>query len=231
MTNCGGAVNERMRKRFPSGRRGGRTGAEAGERAETAPEKGRAGRGSVLPGDFQTKKGARLSIRQTRPGVADKCGVQGGTIRCSIIRASLTVALMVSLSSQTSRCALTARSPWICSRLRVALGLRPSSPQGCRFPAVPKALCRSIFRERCGRPKGAGNAAFCNTGGRRSEPGTAGLFSMRATEPLREIRRAAALRGKAGVPAPFDWETVLRMSVGEPCALRDQPCLAGAIFP
>lgn len=78
MTNCGGAVNERMRKRFPSGRRGGRTGAEAGERAETAPEKRRAGRGSVLPGDFQTKKGAHLPIRQTRPGVADKCGVQGG---------------------------------------------------------------------------------------------------------------------------------------------------------
>lgn len=102
MTNCGGAVNERMRKRFPSGRRGGRTGAEAGERAETAPEKRRAGRGSVLPGDFQTKKGARLSIRQTRPGVADKMRRAGGTIRCSIIRASLTVALMVSLSSQTS---------------------------------------------------------------------------------------------------------------------------------
>ncbi len=102
MTNCGGAVNERMRKRFPSGRRGGRTGAEAGERAETAPEKRRAGRGSVLPGDFQTKKGAHLPIRQTRPGVADKMRRAGGTIRCSIIRASLTVALMVSLSSQTS---------------------------------------------------------------------------------------------------------------------------------
>lgn len=102
MTNCGGAVNERMRKRFPSGRRGGRTGAEAGERAETAPEKRRAARGSVLPGDFQTKKGARLSIRQTRPGIADKMRRAGGTIRCSIIRASLTVALMVSLSSQTS---------------------------------------------------------------------------------------------------------------------------------
>ena len=41
---------------------------------------------------------------------------------CSIIRASLTVALMVSLSSQISAfCALAARSPCICSRLRVAL--------------------------------------------------------------------------------------------------------------
>ena len=41
---------------------------------------------------------------------------------CSIIRASLTVALMVSLPSQISAfCALAARSPCICSRLRVAL--------------------------------------------------------------------------------------------------------------
>ena len=54
---------------------------------------------------------------------------------------------------------------------------------------------------------------------------------MYSTEPFREIRRAEALRGKAGVPAPFDLETASRMSVGEPCALRDQPCLAGAIFP
>ena len=78
---------------------------------------------------------------------------------CSIIRASLTVALMVSLPSQISAfCALAARSPCICSRLRVALryaqqptGLTlpsgaPSgrfaafggnSPQGWRFPPVP----------------------------------------------------------------------------------------------
>lgn len=106
MTNCGGAVNERMRKRFPSGRRGGRTGGGSGRARRNGAGKearvGRAARGSVLPGDFQTKKGAHLPIRQTRPGVAGKCGVQGGTIRCSIIRASLTVALMVSLSSQTS---------------------------------------------------------------------------------------------------------------------------------
>ena len=79
-----------------------------------------------------------------------KCGVQG-MIGCSIIRTSLTVALMVSLPSQISAfCALAARSPCICSHLRVALryaqqptgltlpfgalrvalGLRPNSPQG-----------------------------------------------------------------------------------------------------
>ena len=84
------------------------------------------------------------------------------------------------------------------------------------------ASVRGVQETRCFPKPG-----FCQ----RSEPGTAGLFSMRATEPLREIRRAAALRGKAGAPAPFDWETASRMSVGEPCALRDQPCLAGAIFP
>ena len=101
MTNCGGAVNERMRKRFPSGRRGGRTGAEAGERAETAPEKRRAGRGSVLPGDFQTKRGRICPYGRRAPGLLTNAACRGA-IRCSIICASLTVALMVSLSSQTS---------------------------------------------------------------------------------------------------------------------------------
>ena len=56
-----------------------------------------------------------------------KCGVQG-MIGCSIIRTSLTVALMVSLPSQISAfCALTARSPCICSHLRVALDLCPTA--------------------------------------------------------------------------------------------------------
>ncbi len=104
---------------------------------------------------------------------------------------SPTVARTVSLPSQISAfCALAARSPCICSHLRVALrfaqqptgltlpsgalrvalGLRPKCPQGTRFPsrlpgfgAEPKTLCRSIFRERCERARGAGNAVLSKT--------------------------------------------------------------------
>ena len=54
---------------------------------------------------------------------------------CSIIRASLTVALMVSLPSQISAfCALSARSPCICSRLRVALRCA-QQPTGLTLPS------------------------------------------------------------------------------------------------
>ena len=54
---------------------------------------------------------------------------------CSIIRASLTVALMVSLPSQISAfCALAARSPCICSRLRVALRCA-QQPTGLTLPS------------------------------------------------------------------------------------------------
>ena len=176
MTNCGGAVNERMRKRFPSGRRGGRTGAEAGERAETAPEKRRAGRGSVLPGDFQTKKGAHLSIRQTRPGVADKMRRAGGTIRCSIIRASLTVALMVSLSSQTS--ALCADRAQPLDLLTPAGRFGPSAQQPAGLP-LP-----------CGAPKPYA-AAFSASG--------AGVRRAQET-------RLSAIRGAGGLsPAQPDF--------------------------
>ena len=58
-------------------------------------------------------------------------------LRCAQQPTGLTLpfgALMVSLPSQISAfCALTARSPCICSRLQVALGLRPKCPQGTRF--------------------------------------------------------------------------------------------------
>ena len=54
---------------------------------------------------------------------------------CSIIRASLTVARMVSLPSQISAfCALAARSPCICSHLRVALRCA-QQPTGLTLPS------------------------------------------------------------------------------------------------
>ena len=115
-------------------------------------------------------------------------------LRCAQQPTGLTLpsgARMVSLPSQISAfCALAARSPCICSHLRVALrfaqqptgltlpsgalrvalGLRPKCLQGTRFPsrlpgfgAEPKTLCRSIFRERCERPRGAGNAVLSKT--------------------------------------------------------------------
>ena len=140
-----------MRKRFPSGRRGGRTGAEAGERAETAPEKRRAGRGSVLPGDFQTKKGARLSIRQTRPGVADKMRRAGGTIRCSIICASLTVALMVSLSSQTSALCADRAQPLDLLTPAGRFGPSAQQPAGLPLPrGAPKPYAAAFFASGAG---------------------------------------------------------------------------------
>ena len=186
MTNCGGAVNERMRKRFPSGRRGGRTGAEAGERAETAPEKGRAGRGSVLPGDFQTKKGAHLSIRQTRPGVADKCGVQGGTIRGSILRASLTVALMVSLSSQTSALCADRAQPLDLLTPAGRFGPSAQQPAGLLLP--------------CGAPKPYA-AAFSASG--------AGVRRAQET-------RLSAIRGAGGLsPAQPDFFRCARRTPSE----------------
>ena len=92
------------------------------------------------------------------------------------------------LSQISAFCALVARSPCICSHLRVALrcaqqptgltlpsgALRVALPppvasahrahaslRACRgLGQSPKALCRSIFYERCERPKGASNAAF-----------------------------------------------------------------------
>ena len=87
--------------------------------------------------------------------VLTKCGVQGAS-RLLNHAHSLTVARMVSLPSQISAfCALAARSPCICSHLRVALrfaqqptgltlpsgalrvalGLRPKCQQGTRFPS------------------------------------------------------------------------------------------------
>ena len=73
-----------------------------------------------------------------------KCGVQG-MIVCSIIRTSLTVALMVSLPSQISAfCALTARSPCICSHLRVALDLCPTARRLMLSSAPAGAFLRAL---------------------------------------------------------------------------------------
>ena len=71
-----------------------------------------------------------------------KCGVQG-MIGCSIIRTSLTVALMVSLPRFGSLWAFGPSAHRAHASLRACRGLGQS----------PKALCRSIFRERCERPK------------------------------------------------------------------------------
>ena len=70
---------------------------------------------------------------------------------CSIIRASLTVALMVSLPRFGSLCRLWRQQP-------TGLAL-PSAPPGWRFPPVPQNLCRSTKSKRCERPKAARNAA------------------------------------------------------------------------
>ena len=45
----------------------------------------------------------------------------------------------VDTSQISAFCALAARSPCICSRLQVALGLRPKCPQGTRFPSAQAA--------------------------------------------------------------------------------------------
>ena len=61
-----------------------------------APEMWRAGRGSVLPGDFQMKKGAHLSIRQPRPSLlqgpdysSSSAGLMASTSRPACAAASL----------------------------------------------------------------------------------------------------------------------------------------------
>ena len=150
-----------------------------------------------------------------------KCGVQGPS-RLLNHAHSLTVARMVSLPRFGSLWAFGPSAHRARASLRACrgLGLSPKPYAGAFFVSV--ASVRGVQETRCFPKPG-----FCQ----RSEPGTAGLFLMHSTEPFREIRRAEALRRKAGVPAPFDLETVSRMSVGEPCALRDQPCFAGAIFP
>ena len=79
---------------------------------------------------------------------------------CSIIRASLTVALMVSLPSQISAfCALAARSPCICSRLRVALPpLAATAHRADASLRCPKPCAAAQKSERCECPKGTRNA-------------------------------------------------------------------------
>ena len=80
--------------------------------------------------------------------VLTKCGVQGPS-RLLNHAHSLTVARMVSLPRFGS---LWAFGP---SAHRARASLRACRALG----QSPKALCRSIFRERCERPKGARNAA------------------------------------------------------------------------
>ena len=68
--------------------------------------------------------------------------------------------------AQSSRWALAAPAARFAPRLQVALA--PSGPSAHRAHASfrrPKALCRSIFRERCERPKDARNAALSKTMG------------------------------------------------------------------
>ena len=175
MTNCGGAVNERMRKRFPSGRRGGRTGAEAGERAETAPEKRRAWggrRGAPCCRAISRRKRGRVCPYGRRaPELLTKCGVQGNHLLL----------------------------------------------HHCRFSD--------------GRAHGF--AALANIGAvraDRAQPLDAGRFGLSAQQPAGPQPSEERPEPRRRFPS-FDLETASRMSVGEPCALRDQPCLAGAVFP
>ncbi len=151
------------------------------------------------------------------PGVG-RYGVRRGAFLapgCSIIRASLTVALMVSLPSQISAfCALTARSPCICSRLRVALrfaqqptgltlpsgalrvalGLRPKCPQGTRFPSRlsgARNACAACVRRKDGP---------CHSE-RRAGMGPA--RKRAATKPIPRTARAAAHGGRTCEPTFF----------------------------
>ena len=142
---------------------------------------GRAKRNFGTPCPYSSNSSKSSDRRQS-------VGVQGPS-RLLNHAHSLTVARMVSLPSQISAfCALAARSPCICSHLRVALGCaqQPTGltlPSGALRVALPppvasahraraslracrglgqsaKALCRSIFHECCERPKDARNAAF-----------------------------------------------------------------------
>ena len=164
--------------------------------------------------------------------VLTKCGVQGAS-RLLNHAHSLTVARMVSLPSQISAfCALAARSPCICSHLRVALrfaqqptgltlpsgalrvalGLRPKCPQGTCFPsrlpgfgAEPQSLMPQHFHERYERPKDTRNAAFSKF---------RGLSTVCARRP--NGRRAQRVE-KAGAARLF------RHAVAGPGALRRGP--------
>ena len=89
----------------------------------------------------------RRSFRLTPSGRFATFG--GKCPGCSIIRASLTVALMVSLPSQISAfCALAARSPCICSRLRVALRYA-QQPTGLTLPSGAPSGRFATFGGKC----------------------------------------------------------------------------------
>ncbi len=117
-------------------------------------------------------------------------------------------------------CALTARSPCICSRLQVALGLRPKCPQGTRsFPAQAAAGVRYP----CWR-KAAESAAHVagfgiQLGGPASPPNllTAGAESA--------ARRYAPLRATSRVSCVL-WtlETLARSGTGA----DPHPCRGGS---
>ena len=110
-----------------------------------------------------------------------KCGVQG-MIGCSIIRASLTP------------CSFRFARSIVAVHLRVALGLRPNSPPGRRFPPRlpglglrPKALCRGIFLLILRAPAGRKKRGFLPNRGFFN-----GLASL-----LQETVQALARCGKA----------------------------------
>ena len=88
------------------------------------------------------------------PRLLTKCGVQGPS-RLLNHAHSLTVARMVSLPRFGSLWAFGPSAHRARASLRACRGLGQS----------PKALCRSIFRERCERPKDARNAALSKTRG------------------------------------------------------------------
>ena len=112
-----------------------------------------------------TKKSACGGLR-----LLTKCGVQGDHPPAGVW-GRLPVA-------QSSRWALAAPAARFAPRLQVALA--PSGPSAHRAHASfrrPKALCRSIFRERCERPKARRKAcalwALATGGGKATRSGAA----------------------------------------------------------
>ena len=116
------------------------------------------GAGTRLPRQERARAAGLLTGR----GEHSSCGIrrclpQAAFLApgCSIIRASLTVALMVSLPSQISAfCALAARSPCICSRLRVALRFA-QQPTGLTLPCAPFGRSQRSLLLCCGTGLGA----------------------------------------------------------------------------
>ena len=98
--------------------------------------------------------GARRNRFRRALRLLTKCGVQGPS-RLLNHAHSLTVARMVSLPRFGSLWAFGPSAHRARASLRACRGLGQS----------PKALCRSIFRERCERPKDARNAALSKTMG------------------------------------------------------------------